>query len=167
MVLINSLFVGFVILLVSFIWPTGIGAPWVPTIRDTVQKMLKMAEVNSDDILYDLGCGDGRTVMTAAKQYGARAVGIEIDPLRYLWCQVAITLRGLRNRVQIKYGNFFKYDLSNATVVTCFLLQETNDMLEDKFKKELQPGTRIVSNIFTFSEFDLKQENEETRLYIA
>ena len=163
--LVNLLFFGAVILMISFIWPSGVGAPWVPTSREMVRKMLKMADIRPDDIIYDLGCGDGRLVITAARKYGASAVGIEIDPLRYLWCQMMITILGLRNRVKIKYGNFFRHDLSPATVVTCYLLQETNQKLEQVFKDTLQSGTRIVSNTFTFTEFNLKQEDGDARLY--
>ena len=163
--LFNIPFFGFVILLYSYLWTSRIGAPWVPTPRDTVQQMLGLADLNSEDILYDLGCGDGRIVFTAAEQYGIKAVGIEIDPLRYLYCQAAISSRGLRDRVKIKFGNFFRHDLSDATVVTCYLLQDTNNKLQQKFREGLRPGTKIISNTFTFSEFDLKQENGDVRLY--
>ncbi|MEM7115062.1 MAG: class I SAM-dependent methyltransferase [Chloroflexota bacterium] len=137
-------------IMLSILWPHIRGAPWVPTTMREVHKMLQMADVGSNDLVYDLGCGDGRTVVTAARRYGARAVGIEIDPLRYLWCQLLITVLGLRGRVKIVFGDFFNQDLSNATVVTCYLLQSTNEKLEAKFKQELSPSTRIVSHDFTF-----------------
>ena len=98
----------------------------------------------------DLGCGDGRMIITAVRRYGARAVGIEIDPLRYLWCQFLVSVLGLRDRVKIIFGNFFSQDLSDADVITCYLLQDTNEKLEGKLKQELRPGTRVVSHDFTF-----------------
>jgi SAM-dependent methyltransferase len=153
------------ILAISVSWTNLVGAPWVPTSMGVVHKMLKLAEVGPDDIVYDLGCGDGRTVITAAWRYGARAVGIEIDPLRYLWCQFAITLLGLRRRVKILYGNFFKHDLSEATVITCYLLPETNSDLEEKLKRELRFGARVVSNTFTFPGLDPVQQDGDARLY--
>jgi predicted RNA methylase len=130
-----------------------------------VKKMLRLTEVGPDDIVYDLGCGDGRTIITAARRYGARAVGLEIDPLRYIWCQSLITLFGLRKRVRIVYGNFFKQDLSEATVVTCYLLQDTNGKLEEKFATELRPGTRVVSNTFTFLGLHFVRQDGDARLY--
>jgi SAM-dependent methyltransferase len=131
-----------------------------------VRKMLAMAEVGAEDLVYDLGCGDGRTIVTAARRYGSRAVGIEIDPLRYLWCQALISVLGLRERVRIVYGDFFNQDLSNADVVTCYLLQSTNNKLEKKLKQELRPGTRVVSNTFTFAGLHKVREDGDARLYL-
>ena len=121
--------------LISVLWTNRLGAPWVPTSMSKVRKMLEMAEVGPGDIVYDLGCGDGRVIVTAARRYGARAVGIEIDPLRYLWCQTLITVLGLRDRVRVVYGSFYRKDLSGADVVTCYLLQSTNERLEGKLKR--------------------------------
>ena len=153
------------ILAISVSWTNLVGAPWVPTSMGVVHKMLKMAEVGPDDILYDLGCGDGRTIIAAARRYGARAVGIEIDPLRYVWCQLVITLFGLRRRVKILYGNFFNHDLSEATVVTCYLLPETNSDLEEKLKGELRFGVRVVSNTFSFPGLQPVSQDGDARLY--
>jgi hypothetical protein len=153
------------ILAMSASWTNFVGAPWVPTTMRTVNKMLKLAEVGPDDVVYDLGCGDGRTLVTAAWRYGARAVGIEIDPLRYIWCQFLITVLGLRKRIRILYGNFFNHDLSEATVVTCYLLSKTNLNLEEKFSREMRFGTRVVSNTFTFPNLNAVREDGEARLY--
>lgn len=160
-----ALLVIVLILAISTSWTNFVGAPWVPTTMRTVNKMLELADVGPDDIVYDLGCGDGRTIITAAWRYGARAVGIEIDPLRYILCQLLITLLGLRRRVRIVYGNFFKQDLREATVVTCYLLQDTNRRLEEKFKNELRPGTRVLSNTFTFLGLHPVHQNGDARLY--
>ena len=153
------------LLAVSVSWTNFMGAPWVPTTMKMVNKMLKLAEVGPDDIVYDLGCGDGRTLITAARRYGARAVGIEIDPLRFIWCQLLITVLFLRKRVKIRYGNFFNHDLSEATVVTCYLLPETNSDLQQKLKKELPLGARVVSNTFTFPSLNPVRADGEARLY--
>ena len=140
----------FVIFAISISWPTSVVAPWVLTSMKLVQKMLEMAEVGPEDVVFDLGCWDWRTVIMAARVYKARAVGIEIDPLRYLWCQMMVTLLGLRKRVTIKYGNFFSQDLSEATVVTCYLLANTNKKLEGKLLEELPPGARVVQHLQIF-----------------
>jgi predicted RNA methylase len=131
-----------------------------------VHKMLQMAEVGPGDLVYDLGCGDGRTIVTAARRYGTQAVGIEIDPLRYLWCQGLITVLGLRDRVRVVYGNFYKQDLSDADVVTCYLLQSTNEKLEGKLIQELSPGTRVVSNDFTFPRLRLLRRDSAAEIYL-
>ena len=154
------------VLAISISWTNYRGAPWAPTPMSAVHKMLKMAEVGPDDVVYDLGCGDGRTIVAAARRYGARAVGIEIDPLRYLWCQLLITVLGLRDRVEIIFGDFFSQDLSAADVVTCYLLQSTNNKLESKLKQELRPNTRVVSNYFTFPGLHLVSQDEETKVYL-
>jgi predicted RNA methylase len=138
----------------------------VPTPMSMVHEMLTMAEVGPDDLVYDLGCGDGRIIVTAARRYGARAVGIELDPLRFLWCQMLITVLGLRNRVRIIYGDFYKQELSPASVVTCYLLRATNKKLEGKFTAELKPETRVVSNYFTFPSLQLVSEDKEEKLYL-
>jgi predicted RNA methylase len=131
-----------------------------------VRRMLAMAEVGPGDTVYDLGCGDGRMIVTAVRHYGSRAVGIEIDPLRYLWCQAMITVLGLRDRIRIIYGDFFQQDLGDADVVTCYLLPSTNRRLEGKLKRELRPGTRVISNDFTFPGLHLIRRDSETDLYL-
>jgi SAM-dependent methyltransferase len=162
----NLLTVSSMGLLVWILWTNRTGAPWVPTPMSKVHRMLKLAEVGPGDLVYDLGCGDGRMIITAARDYGARAVGIEIDPLRYLWCQVRITALGLRGRVRVTYGSFFRQDLGDADVVTCYLLQSTNQKLERKFKRELNPGTRVISNSFTFPSLHLQRWDSEAKLYL-
>jgi SAM-dependent methyltransferase len=156
----------FLVFMISVAWTDVRGAPWVPTTMNTVRKMLTMAEVGPGDTVYDLGCGDGRTIITAARKYGARAVGVEIDPFRYVWCQFLITVLGLRDRVRVEFGDFFNQDLSEANVVTCYLLQKTNNKLENKFRNELASGTRVVSNTFYFSGLQKVREDGDVKLYL-
>jgi SAM-dependent methyltransferase len=138
----------------------------VPTPISKVRKMLEMAGVGPSDLVYDLGCGDGRTLVTAARRYGARAIGVEIDPLRYLWCQLLITVLGLRDRVRVVYGDFFTKNLSDADVITCYLLQDTNNKLAGKLEQELRPGTRVVSNTFTFPRLLKVRQDGDAKLYL-
>ena len=155
----------FMLIAISASWTRCRGAPWTPTSMGMVHTMLSMADVGPDDLLYDLGCGDGRMIITAARCYGSRAVGIEIDPLRYCWCQILITLMRLRKQVRIVFGNLFSQDLRDADVITCYLLQDTNERLEGKFKRELRPGTRIVSNRFDFPGLVKVCEDGDAMLY--
>lgn len=153
------------ITLVSISWPNRRGAPWLPTRLKKVRKMLTLANVQPNEIVYDLGCGDGRVLIMAARKFGARAIGIEIDLFRYLWCQFLITILFLRKKVKVVYGDLFEIDLSKADVVICYLLQSTNDKLEVKLINELQPSTRIVSNTFIFHSLP-KIAVDESAIYV-
>ena len=152
-----------VIILLSIQWPSLTGAPWWPTPQKKVLRMLEMANVQADEIVYDLGCGDGRVLLTAARRFKARAVGIEIDPLRFLLVQILITIFGLRKRITVKLRNFFEQDLSEADVVFTYLLQDTNNKLFKKLDKELRPGTRIVSHNYSYPGWKLIDEDKSSR----
>jgi predicted RNA methylase len=156
----------FITLIVSIVWTHFWGAPWVPSSRAVVHNMLTLAGVEPGDIVYDLGCGDGRVITTAARRFGATAVGIEIDPLRYMWCQLLITVLRVRKQVTVVFGDFFSHDLSDADVVICYLLQDTNQKLAVKLLSELQPGARVVSNTFTFVGVDPVREYGKVRVYV-
>ncbi len=149
-----------------FLWPLFKGAPWVPTRMKKVRQMLTLADIQPDEILYDLGCGDGRFIVTAARKFGAKAIGIELNILLYVWCQLLITILGLRKRVKIIRGNFFKRDLSEADVVICYLLQATNELLEDKLLRELKPTTRVISNSFVFNKLPIVIEDLNSGIYV-
>lgn len=120
---------------------------FVPTPMDAVEKMLEAAQIKKGDVLYDLGCGDGRIVVTAAKKYGIKAVGIDIDPQRVKESLENVKSNKVENLVTIKQGDIFEEDISEATVVTLYLLPELNVKLMPKLAK-LKPGTRIISYQF-------------------
>jgi predicted RNA methylase len=155
-----------VILLIFQTYTQKYGAPWVPTPYKTIKKMLKLAEVKQNDVVYDLGSGDGRVIIEAARSFGAKAVGIEIDPIRFIWTKARIFLLGLSKKVNVLLGNFFKIDISDADVVTIYLLQETNVKLIDKFIRELRPGTRIVSNTFTLPGLKIINYDKKSKIYV-
>lgn len=153
------------LIVISLYWTRIVGGPWVPSSMQVVYRMLDMAGVKPDDTVYDLGCGDGRVLVAAAKRYHARAVGIEIDPIRYFWCQILISVLGLRKQVHIIFGNLFNTDLSEADVVVCYLMPDALSKLENKLKKELEPGKRIVSNKFSFPTLELVKKDGNAILY--
>jgi len=134
--------------------------PYVPTTEEAVQAMLKLADVKGSDTVYDLGCGDGRIVIAAAKDFGAHAVGIDIDPVRIREANENARKAGVQARVKFIEQDLFQADFHEATVVTLFLLPQVNLKLKPKLMSELKPGTRIVSN--TFDMGDWKPEKEFT-----
>jgi len=125
---------------------------FVPTPNEVVDTMLKMAGVTKKDTVYDLGCGDGRIVVTAAQKYGARGVGIDIDPQRVDEATDNVKKGGVEKLVRIVRGDLFEADISEATVVTLYLLTSLNQKLRPKLLKELRPGTRVVSHAFSMGE---------------
>jgi len=135
-----------VLYLVWKYWAFFIGAGYDPTPAEKVRRMLDLAKLNANDVLYDLGCGDGRLLISAARDFGARAVGIEADPIRWILARWNVRKAGLEGRVRILWGNFFHFSVSEATVVSLFLYQPVNNRLKDKFRNELRKGSRIVSN---------------------
>ena len=121
---------------------------YVPTPPAVVDAMLGGAAVTAGDIVYDLGSGDGRIVITAAKKYGARGVGIEIDPALVKQATDNAAAAGVSDRVRFMTQNLFTADITEATVVTLYLLQSINERLRPKLVRELKPGTRVVSHVF-------------------
>jgi SAM-dependent methyltransferase len=136
-------------------WPTfqGYDVPFVPTPLEVVDEMLRLARVKAGDILYDLGCGDGRIVIEAAKRYGVKAVGIDIDPLRISESNANAVKAGLAGKVRFIQQNLFEADFKDATVVTMYLLTSVNLRLRPKLLADLKPGTRLVSHSFEMGEW--------------
>jgi SAM-dependent methyltransferase len=123
-------------------------APYVPTPQDVVERMLELAKVGSDDVVYDLGCGDGRLVITAAKKYGARGVGIDIDPERIAESRANARKAGVESLVEFRQQDALQADVTPATVVTLYLLSQSNLKLRPILTAQLRPGSRIVSHQF-------------------
>jgi len=126
--------------------------PYFPTPDKAVDAMLKLAGTDASDVVYDLGCGDGRIVIAAAKSFGARAVGIDIDPLPLRMAVSGARQAGVQDRVRFVRGDLFEADIHEATVVTLFLLEHVNRRLLPKLLKELAPGTRIVAYRYNFGD---------------
>jgi SAM-dependent methyltransferase len=135
--------------------------PYVSTPDDVVAEMLKMANVEKDDVLYDLGCGDGRIVITAVKEMGCRGVGIDIDPIRIKESRENAIEAGVSDRVEFVLSDLFEADISQANVVTLYLLSKVNLRLRPKLFRELSPGTRVVSH-----DFDMGKWNPDESKYM-
>jgi ribosomal protein L11 methylase PrmA len=131
---------------------------YVPTPEPVVEAMLQVANVTKSDVVYDLGCGDGRIPVTAARKYGARGVCFDIDPERIKEATANVAKNNVGALVKVVQGDLFEQDLSGATVVTLYLLPSLNVKLMPKLMKELKPGTRIVSHAFDMG--DWKPEKE-------
>jgi len=131
---------------------------YVPTTNEAVEAMLKLADVTSSDTVYDLGCGDGRIIVAAAKLRGARGVGIDIDPVRVSESRANAKKAGVEKRVRFEENDVFEADIHEATVVTLFLLPELNVKLLPKLLRDLKPGTRIVSNTFDMGDWQAAKE---------
>jgi SAM-dependent methyltransferase len=130
---------------------------FVPTPQPVVIEMLKMAGVNKNDVVYDLGCGDGRIVITAAKVFGARGVGVDIDPFNIKYSKERARKEGVTDRVKFIEGDFFQTKLNEATVVALYLTPDLNKQLRPIFFRDLKPGSRIVSHDFNMG--DWKPDN--------
>lgn len=136
-----------------------INPPYVRTPDHVVNAMLKLAAVKASDIVYDLGCGDGRIVIAAAKEYGAHGVGIDIDPERVQEARDNAGNAGVEALVKFEVNDLFAADIHNATVVALYLLPDVNLRLRPKLLKDLKPGTRVVSHDFHMG--DWKPEKHE------
>lgn len=157
--IILLLLIVLLLFVLSSVWPPNSPwAPWWRTNKKTARAICELAEITRSDLVYDLGCGDGTLIITAAKKYGAKVVGIEIDPLRYWIAKTRVWLNNLFDKVEVIQEDFFKTDLSKATVVVVYLVPRALNELLPKFKKELKKGTRIVSFRYELSFKSVKED---------
>lgn len=150
------------------VWPPDSPwAPWWRTSKKTARAMCNLAKVTKEDKVYDLGSGEGTALLIAAKEFGATGVGVEIDPLRFIFSKFILKTNGLSDKVIIKRGNLFNQDISKASVIFVYLVPKTLERLLPKFKKELKKGTRIISYRYEMNLFLKEYDKEnEIRLYI-
>jgi cyclopropane fatty-acyl-phospholipid synthase-like methyltransferase len=137
----------------------ALDVPFVPTAMPVVDAMLDMAGVGKNDLVYDLGCGDGRIVIRAAERFGCRGVGVDLNPERVREARAAAKKAGpqIEALVRFEEGDVFTFDFSRATVVTMYLLPSVNVKLRPRILKELKPGTRIVSHDFDMGEWKAEE----------
>lgn len=134
--------------------------PYIPTRYSVVDGMLKLAQVNKDDVVYDLGCGDGRIVIAAARTYGARGVGIDLNPWRIAEARDNARFARVEDRVSFVKDDIFNVDFSEATVVMLYLLPEVNQELRPKLWKQLRVGARVVSHDYDMGHEWLPEKTE-------
>jgi predicted RNA methylase len=141
----------FLILAVSFYLPIFWGAPFIPASWGTARKMLALADVKPGQTVVDLGAGDGRLVILAARAFGAKAIGVEIDPTRWLIANIRIWQLRLRGKAAVRWGDLWKFDPTGADVVILYLTQGTNRRLQDRLLKTLSNGARVVTIAYSMS----------------
>jgi len=146
----------------------ALDVPFVPTRPEMVEQMLKLAEVKKTDTVYDLGCGDGRIVIMAAEKFGARGVGVDLNPERIKEANENARKAGVTDRVKFIEGNLFDADIHAATVVALYLLPDVNLRLRPKLLKDLKPGTRIVSHAFDMGDWkpDKQVQADHSTLFL-
>jgi precorrin-6B methylase 2 len=142
--------------------------PYVPTSPEVVNAMLTLAEVDEDDIVYDLGSGDGRIVIAAARDFGAKGVGVDSNPVRIRESNENARQNGVEDKVEFHEGNLFDAEIKEATVIAIYLLNSVNLKLRPKFLEDLKPGTRIVSHAFDMAEWEpiVHQEVDNRDVYL-
>lgn len=156
----------FLLILLSWFWPPD--SPWTPwwsTNKKVARAMCKLARVNKKDIAYDLGSGTGTALIVAACEFGANGVGIEIDPLRYLFSKTRVKINGLNRKIKIIKKNFYDVNISKASVVFVYLVPRVLEKLKSKFLRELKPGTRIISYRYKIN-LPLKSYDKKNDIYL-
>lgn len=156
------------ILMLMFLVPYFYGAPWFPSEQSVVKRMVDMAKIRSSDIVYDLGSGDARILIEAARRNKkiAKLIGVEINPFANMLSKILLKISGCGNRIEIRRQDLFKTNLKDADVIFVFLLQKTNNRLEKKLKKELKKGTRVVSHLWKFKNMKLVSADERLKVYL-
>jgi SAM-dependent methyltransferase len=143
-----SVILGVIFLFLAGLWlfiPIASGLPWIPTHRTRIRKALELTNVRPGEVLYDLGAGDGRVLVLAAREYGVRAVGIELDPAHCVLIWLRALFSGVLERVSIQWGNFFKINLGEADVVYAYLTPSHAARLKPQLEKQLRPGARVAT----------------------
>lgn len=136
----------------------GLEVPYVPTPNQVVEAMLNLAKVTKSDTVIDLGCGDGRIVITAAQKFGARGIGVDLNPERIAEAEANAKAAKVGDRVKFVEQDLFKADIREATVVTLYLLPSVNARLKPRLFEQLKPGTRVVSHSFDMPDWQPKEK---------
>jgi predicted RNA methylase len=156
----------FLFLLLSMFWPPDSPwAPWWRTNKKIARAMCKLAKISKKDVIYDLGCGDGTALSIAAGEFGASGIGIEIDPLRYLFSKIRFKLSGFDKKVKIIKKNFYDVNISKASAVFVYLVPRVLNKLKPKFLNELKAGSLVVSFKYKI-DLPLVSEDAENEIYL-
>ena len=157
---------GLLVLAGMVILPIFFGAPWHPLMPGTIRRILRFAEVQPGETVCDLGCGEGRVLITAAKEFSARAIGVEIDPLKILLARLLRKINGVDDKVNIVRGNLFDFDPGSADVLYLYLTHQAMDKLFPKILKKLKPSVRIVSYRFCLRGMSPEKVSEDKTLFL-
>ncbi|HSL45721.1 MAG TPA: class I SAM-dependent methyltransferase [Anaerolineales bacterium] len=156
----------FILILLWIVIPTLYGLPPVPTRRERIRKALKLANLQPNEVLYDLGAGDGRVLFIAVHAFGARAVGIEIGPIQCALIWLRSVTSGLGNQIQVKWANFYNADLHAADVVYVYATSTEVRKLASHLKEQLKPGTRLVSISADFPDWEPAALDERELIFV-
>ena len=157
---------GLLVLAGMVILPIFFGAPWHPLMPGTIRRILRFAEVQPGETVCDLGCGEGRVLITAAKEFSARAIGVDIDPLKILLARLLRKINGVDDRVNIVRGNLFDFDPGSADVLYLYLTHQAMDKLFPEIFKKLKPSVRIVSYRFCLRGMTPEKVSEDKTLFL-
>ena len=158
-----------ILFMIGLLWvlvPARYGLPSRPTHPNRIRKALQLANLKPDEILYDLGSGDGRVLVIAARDFGAKAVGIEIGPAQRLVSRVAAKNSGVSDRVRVEAGDFYKSDVRNADVVYIYATSTEVAKLASLLEKQMKPGSRVVSVSADFPEWEPSQFDEDKLIFV-
>jgi precorrin-6B methylase 2 len=156
----------FIVVLLWILVPAFYGLPSRPTKRDRIRKALQLANLQPNETLYDLGAGDGRVLLIAAREFNAKAIGIEIGPIQCALIWLRIVASGFGNKIQIKWGNFFKADLSRADVVYIYATSTEVNKLASHLEKQMKPNSRLVSISADFPEWEPHLVDEDSLVFV-
>jgi len=156
----------FLFILLSWVWPPDSPwAPWWRTNKKVARAMCRLAKINKNDIVYDLGSGDGTALIVASREFEVKGVGVEIDPLRAFISTLMIRINRVQGKIKIIRKNFYDVDISRASVVFVYLVPKALNRLLPKFRKELKPGTKIISYRYKMN-LPLKDQDEKNQLML-
>ncbi|MGE5250932.1 MAG: SAM-dependent methyltransferase [Bacteroidota bacterium] len=156
----------FVIVLIMYLVPYAWGLPPTPTRRDRIRKALRLADLRPGETLYDLGSGDGRVLIIAAREFGARAVGIDVGPVQFMQAWIASLIGRVRQKVHVRWGSLFHANLAEADVVFAYLTSDYVERLKPQLLAQLKPGARVVTVSFDFPEWEPAAFDERELLFL-
>jgi cyclopropane fatty-acyl-phospholipid synthase-like methyltransferase len=168
-ILILLAYLGSVLVLIYGAWlivPFFYQLPWVPTDKARARKALKMAKLQPGEIFYDLGAGDGRILLLAAEEFGAKAIGVEASPLQYLFTAARCYFSGAKPKIQVRRENFYKADFSDADVVFAYMTPDHAIRFQDRFVTQLKPGARVVMIAFDFPYWMPSDVNQDELIFL-